>query len=115
MKDSTAYCGLDCSKCGAYISKMTGDYELRKKTAAEWSSPEWKVTPEEVSCDGCKAEGGELFKHCANCAVRACASERGYATCAHCKDYGCEKITSMLNILDDYARSTLESIRASLN
>ena len=115
IKESPAYCGLDCSKCNAYIAKRTDDYDLRKKTAADWSSPDWLVTPEEVSCDGCKSQGGELFKHCAECAVRECASQRGYRTCAHCEDYGCSKITHMLDIVDEYARSTLESIRASLH
>jgi len=113
--DSLAYCGLDCSKCGAYIAKQTGDYDLQKKTAARWSSADWTVTPEEVSCDGCGEKSGNLFKHCANCVVRSCAQNKGYGTCAHCEDYGCEKIKGMLDILDDYARDTLESIRASLN
>lgn len=113
-QDMLAYCGLDCSKCGAYIAKQKDDYDLRKRTAELWSSPEYAVSPEEVFCDGCKTSGGTLFKHCAHCAVRECASGRGVQTCAHCDDYGCDKIKGMLDMLGEYARSTLESIRESL-
>ena len=113
-KDMLAYCGLDCSKCGAYIAKQNDSYELRKRTADQWSSPDYKVTPDEIFCDGCKTTEGTHFKHCANCAVRECANSRGVQTCAHCDDYGCEKIKRSLDILGEYARSTLESIRESL-
>ena len=115
MKDDMlAYCGLDCSKCGAYIAKQNDNYELRKQTAEMWSSPGYQVKPEEVFCDGCKTQGGTYFKHCANCAVRECASARGVRTCAHCDDYGCEKIKGALDILGEYARSTLKSIREAM-
>ena len=28
-----AYCGIDCSKCDAYIATITNDSELKTKTA----------------------------------------------------------------------------------
>ncbi|MFW9908803.1 MAG: DUF3795 domain-containing protein [Candidatus Thorarchaeota archaeon] len=114
-EDKIAYCGLDCSKCGALLAKANNDYELRKVTAVEWSTPEFAVLPEEVNCDGCRTAGGTHFKYCAKCDVRQCASQRGVKTCAHCSDYACEKLKKNLDILGEYARSTLESIRASLN
>ncbi|MFW9849724.1 MAG: DUF3795 domain-containing protein [Candidatus Thorarchaeota archaeon] len=114
LRDKTAYCGLDCSKCGAYLAKLTDDDLLRRKTAKSWSSVGFSVSPDEINCDGCKTSGGYNFKHCADCSVRACGIKRGVETCAHCSDYPCEKLQGKLDILSEYARSTLESIRASL-
>ncbi len=114
LRDKIAYCGLDCSKCGAYVAKLTDDDLLRRKTAKSWSSSGFSVSPNEINCEGCKSSGGYHFKHCADCSVRACGIKRGVETCAHCSDYPCEKLQGKLDILSEYARSTLESIRASL-
>lgn len=109
-----ACCGLTCTDCGAYIAKRTNNEELRKETAAKWSSSEWTVSPEEINCDGCKSTDSVLFNHCTQCAVRACVTEKGFDNCAHCPDYGCEKLEGILKHLDSTARKTLESIRAAL-
>ena len=114
LRDKTSYCGIDCSKCAAYLAKLTDDDLIRRKTAKAWTSPEIPVIPSEINCDGCKTSGGYHFKQCAECTVRACGNSRGVETCAHCTDYPCEKIQGKLDILSEYARSTLESIRASL-
>ena len=38
MKNSIAYCGLDCEKCEAYIATQNDDDDLRAKVAKEWNS-----------------------------------------------------------------------------
>ena len=79
-------CGLTCTKCPAYIAKRTNDDELRKKTASEWSQPDYEVPPEDVNCDGCRSSG-EIFKHWpTNCPVRNCVYERNLENCANCED-----------------------------
>ena len=108
-----ACCGLICTDCAAYIAKRTNDDEIRNKAAAKWSSSDWTVAPEEINCDGCKSTGGVLFKHCTQCAVRACVTEKNLDNCAHCEDYGCEKLEGILKHLDSSARETLEVIRAA--
>jgi hypothetical protein len=113
-EDMLAYCGLDCSKCPAFVAKQADNYELRKKTADEWTTPGFSVMPDEVFCDGCKTTDGTRFKYCASCNLRNCASNRGAETCAHCDDFGCELMNKTLEMLGEYARSTLESIRESL-
>ena len=35
MSKLIAYCGIDCSKCDAYIATITNDSELKAKTAKE--------------------------------------------------------------------------------
>ncbi|MGY5854321.1 MAG: DUF3795 domain-containing protein [Candidatus Thorarchaeota archaeon] len=109
-----AYCGLICTDCEAYIAKRTNDDNLRKKTAKLWTGPTWSVKPGEVNCDGCKSSSGTLFKHCINCAVRACAIEKGVDTCAHCDSYPCTPLEAMLDIIGDEAKTNLLQIRQTL-
>ena len=109
-----SYCGLICTRCGAYVAKRTNDDALRVKTAKRWSSPEWTVKPEEINCDGCTSDSDELFKHCYECEVRACARERGVETCAHCNDYICDKLEKLLGSVGEEAKKGLEEVRTSL-
>jgi len=92
----------------------TNDDDLRMKTAKLWSSPELTVKPEEINCDGCKSDSDELFKHCYECGVRACAGEREVETCAHCNDYICDKLKKLLGFLGVAAKKGLEEVRMSL-
>jgi hypothetical protein len=89
----TAYCGLDCAECPAYIATQAGDEVRMAETAAEWSSDTYSVSAAEVPCDGCAQQGGCLFKWCLDCAIRACCIQRGYASCAYCDDLPCDKVT----------------------
>ncbi|TXT57798.1 MAG: hypothetical protein BAJATHORv1_10505 [Candidatus Thorarchaeota archaeon] len=113
MMDMLAYCGLDCKECPAYRAKRSEDKYLQEKTAKEWSTAEWTVEPEEVSCDGCKSDG-DLFKHCAVCRVKSCAKTRNVTTCAHCEDYKCDKLETLLDVLGKNARTRLDKIRSTL-
>lgn len=114
LREKIAYCGLDCSKCSAFLAKLTDDDLLRRKTAKEWSAHGFTSSPSDINCDGCKTKGGYHFKHCAECTVRECGERHGVKNCAHCADYPCEMLNGKLDLLSGYARSTLESIRASL-
>ncbi len=109
-----AYCGLNCSECPAYIAKRTDDDELRAKTAAKWSGPEFPVSPEDINCDGCKTENGAQYKWCGSCQVRSCAEQRGVKTCAHCDDYNCEKLQGLLGLIGEEAKNRLDEIHGSL-
>lgn len=87
-----AACGLDCSKCGAYIAKKTNDNALREKTAIEWNMIyQADFKPEQINCDGCLVEG-EHSGYCHACPIRACVSEKKLAHCYACNDHGkCQK------------------------
>ncbi len=114
MSENTAYCGLNCVECPAYIAKMTNDDELRLNTAKRWNSPDFPVSKEDINCVGCKIEGEEHFKWCDKCSIRACAGKRNVETCAHCDDYICDSLKEWLTIAGDEARERLEKIRAAL-
>jgi hypothetical protein len=107
-----AYCGIDCSKCGAYLATAANDDALRAKTSAEWSKAYGvEIAPETINCTGCKGAGVK-FNYCENmCDIRKCASERSVDTCADCSDYACDKLKSFQEMAPE-PKQTLEALRA---
>lgn len=87
MKQMIAYCGLDCEVCSAYLATVNNDQELREKTAKQWS--EWNkhlIKPEEINCEGCRADGIK-FVYCDRlCGIRRCALKKGVETCGDCAE-----------------------------
>lgn len=109
-EEITAYCGLTCTECPAYIATIEDDQEKLISLALEWYGVENNATY--CVCDGCITDGRKN-QWCGECAVRACAIERGVENCAHCADYGCETMTAFVENVPD-ARINLERIRATL-
>lgn len=106
----TAFCGLVCTECGAYIATRENDTEKLKALALEWYGVE--NDPTYCICEGCITEGRKS-KWCGECAVRACAQERDVINCAHCDDYGCETLTAFFAHAPN-AKENLDLIRVSL-
>ncbi len=85
MKYNIAYCGLDCTKCDAYIATLSNDNVLRKKTAKLWSEMNnAPITAEMINCMGCR-ENGIKTPYCESmCQIRQCALQKKINTCAEC-------------------------------
>lgn len=84
-------CGIDCSICNAFIATQTNDVALKQKMADDFKQKFNVEKPlEELECDGC-TEDGRHIGFCAVCNIRNCAFGKGYATCAECQEYPCEK------------------------
>ncbi|GAB1467444.1 DUF3795 domain-containing protein [Candidatus Cloacimonadota bacterium] len=91
MDKLIAPCGIDCRVCDAYIATQTNDLLLKQKMADSFKQNYGVEKPlSELDCDGCRAEGKHIG-FCIVCEIRLCAVEKGYATCAECEDYPCEK------------------------
>lgn len=58
------YCGLYCGACPNMLETQTG-----------------KATDE---CHGCKSE--QVASHCQVCAIKICATEKGYGFCYECSE-----------------------------
>ncbi len=85
MKKRIAYCGLDCEKCDAYLATVHNDQSLREKTAQRWSEfNPITILPEDIRCEGCRANGVKTVFCAKLCAVRQCALKKGVNTCGDC-------------------------------
>ncbi len=115
MDTMTAYCGLACGQCPAYLATLKDDDAERARVAEMWSK-EFGVDlkPADINCQGCTtdADADQLFSHCRVCDIRACARDRSLDSCARCDDYGCEKLAKILDMVPA-AREALEQIRAA--
>jgi hypothetical protein len=106
-----AYCGLTCSSCPAFLATRANDEKKAAETAELWTRLyHTNVRVEDVWCDGCTVEGKKCA-HCGECKIRACAREKGVASCAVCADYACEELEGLLSMVPE-ARAALERIRA---
>jgi hypothetical protein len=116
MQQMIAYCGLICTDCPAYIATQADDRAALEQVAAQWRQEfnASDITVEGVICDGCLTDQGRKCNHCFECEIRACAMPRNVANCAHCAEYGCEKLVGFFSFVPD-ARTTLDRVRAGLS
>lgn len=114
MAKLISMCGLVCSECGAYIATQANDDEQRKKVAEEWAKAyHVDLKPEDINCDGCTSGSDRIFNYPRVCEIRACGLRHNVNSCAHCPDYGCEKLSKFFEIAPQ-AKKTLEDIRRTL-
>ncbi|MFZ5596801.1 MAG: DUF3795 domain-containing protein [Bacillota bacterium] len=106
-----SYCGLNCSKCEAFIATQNNDDSLRAKVAVKWSKAyNAPILPEHINCTGCLSDGIKFY-HCENtCEIRKCARKNRYGTCAECNDYACSKLEEVFKFAPE-AKNCLDSKR----
>ena len=98
MDKMIAYCGLDCSKCDAYLATIHDDWNLRKKTAELWSKlNNITISPDEINCEGCRNDGVKTYFCDKLCQIRRCAIENKMNTCGECaKLLKCDKVSMVV-------------------
>ena len=89
-----AYCGLDCGKCEARKATIDDDDALRAKVAKEWSELNGvEITPDQINCLGCRADGVNTVYCDSLCPIRQCALSKGLETCGDCAEMmSCGKV-----------------------
>ena len=114
MKEMIAFCGLDCSKCGAFLATKENDDQKRAKVAQDWSKRfKVEVNPKDINCDGCQSEGGRIFNYCNVCEIRKCGKEKSLKNCGYCGEYPCHKLDFIFSNTPD-AKNRLDKINFSL-
>jgi len=79
----TAPCGLPCFECYLYLAQFD-------QTMAEAIAGVLQLSPDELKCKGCRAEGGQCAHLAMECRVYQCTDGKGMKTCAECGDFPCE-------------------------
>lgn len=92
MNRIVSYCGLICNNCPVFIATENNDLEQKIKLSQEYSSPNYKVSPEEINCAGCHAGSKIVFKFCNECEIRICGIKKGKDNCGYCNEYPCSKL-----------------------
>jgi hypothetical protein len=112
MDEMIAYCGLDCGQCPALEATLKDDDAERARVAQMWSKEFGAdLKAEDINCAGCLSTTEPLFNHCRVCEIRQCGLDRQVINCAHCDEYGCEKLTKFHGMAPE-AKKNLERIRA---
>ncbi len=115
MDKMTAFCGIICTECPAFLATQKDDDDIREKTADMWSKQySAEIKPEDINCDGCLSESGEIFSYCRVCEIRKCGMEKGIENCAYCDDYACENLEKFIDNVPE-AKALLEEIRKNLS
>lgn len=98
MKKLIAFCGLDCSRCEAFIATKSDDNILRDKVAKEWSTlNNVAISREMINCEGCRADGLKTPFCEKLCPIRLCALNNG-SNCRDCNELNkCEKIKMIIS------------------
>lgn len=114
MKSIVAYCGLNCTECGAYQATLANDDAKRKEVAEQWSQVyhlELKLA--DINCTGCLSVGKNIFSHCKVCEIRLCGLQKKVVNCAHCGEFVCEKLENFFKMAP-YLRERLNELRNQL-
>ena len=109
MDKMIAYCGLDCTKCDAYLATINDDNELRKKTAKLWSElNQVEILPEHINCEGCRVDGIKTVFCDSLCPIRQCGLGKAVETCGDCGELEtCDKVRMIISNNPD-ARNNLK-------
>jgi hypothetical protein len=119
MKKMIAYCGGPCDTCAILLATREKDdakkHKMRMEIAQQIKEHYGRdcKAKDVTDCDGCKTEGGRLFKWSSKCPVRKCAGKKGVETCAHCSKYACGKLEELLS-KEPGGKAYLEKIRSRL-
>ena len=110
MNRYIAYCGLNCETCEARLATVNDDRALREKVAALWSKLNGvTITPEMISCVGCRIDGVKTPYCDSLCPIRRCALGRKVETCGNCSEMGaCEKLAAVTGNNADALRNLKE-------
>ncbi|MCU0485303.1 MAG: DUF3795 domain-containing protein [Anaerolineales bacterium] len=90
-------CGYRCDLCLAYVPNLAQNPANAQLLSDGWYQYfGFRVLPEDIYCDGCRAENPKLIDK--DCPVRPCVIAWGFDTCAECSGYICDKLS--LRIVD---------------
>jgi hypothetical protein len=107
MIEMLGYCGFLCDICPAYHKNIKSE-EDKKKLSGKWFKYfGFKVSPENISCVGCRNEGNHPDE---GCPVRPCAIKKNVRNCAYCDDFDCDNLKSRVDFVESNVNIDIEKI-----
>jgi hypothetical protein len=106
MEPIVSKCGYRCDLCPAYETNIKSEADKQRMSDAWNKYCGFDVPPEVIkSCSGCVASGGDE-----TCTVRPCATEKNLENCAHCEQFGCDKLKSKMDFVEQNVKVKLSDI-----
>lgn len=91
MDSILSRCGYRCDLCLAYAPNLAQNPANAQKLSDGWYKYfGFRVLPEDILCDGCRAEDPRLIDQ--QCPVRPCVIAWGLEHCGECAAFGCDKL-----------------------
>jgi len=95
MEEILAPCGYRCDLCPVYYINIA-KVDKQKLSDGYLKYFNSQISPEEIkSCTGCFDEGEK------DCLVRSCVFKKRIDNCAQCPDFGCDKLKTKMNVIED--------------
>ena len=91
--DYIAPCGLYCGVCGILYATRENNRKFKERLLGVYKDklPDSEnLSIEDIHCKGCLSD--EPFYFCRECAIKDCATKKGYAGCHECTDFPCTLI-----------------------
>jgi hypothetical protein len=91
--DYIAPCGLYCGVCGILYATRENNSKFKEILARFYSDKlpgGENLSVEDIHCKGCLSS--EPFYFCKECAIKDCATKKGYTGCHECADFPCTLI-----------------------
>jgi hypothetical protein len=92
MSEIVGRCGYRCDLCPAYTGNIHGLEERQRVSDGWFTYYGFRIPPEQILCEGCRAENPNAKRIDSDCKIRACAITRGVDTCASCEKSPCDEL-----------------------
>jgi hypothetical protein len=92
-------CGYRCDLCLIHETNLKGEDDKQRMSDALAKYYDYTVPPEQIEpCKGCQHVQTSPDP---GCQVFPCVQEKGLETCAHCPDFGCDKLKQRMDLVEE--------------
>ena len=102
MEPIIAKCGYRCDLCAAFEENLGGEADRKQMSEALAKYYNYALPPEQIRpCKGCRdaQEAPDT-----NCQVHPCVTAKGLDNCGQCPDFGCEKLKTRMDTVEECLR-----------
>ncbi len=99
MEPIVAKCGYRCDLCRAFETHLKSEEDKREIAAAFKRYYDAEIPLEDIKpCKGCPSAEQPPDD---DCSIFPCVQQRGINNCAYCEDFGCGKLKSRMDAVEE--------------